>query len=166
MIDRIKIFLPISFVFFLTSFVADHFAGKTGFAFQNGNIPRDWSSYKDTLLVLVLDPKQERKAGPDFNKFLDSTFETNYHGLYKMVGSREVYKLPADKYRYIFICDPTRFIETGPMGSHGFDNSVSVSYGVVDRINQKNQYQVRAAGLYRQRITDLVIALDHARQGR
>ena len=110
--------LPISIVFCLMSFGAKFSGAKSGVTFQIGRIPPDWSSYKDTLLVVVPEPKH-------------------------------VYTYPEGKCRYTFIC--------------GIQSGQSY-YGLVDRLDTKKYYLFNTRPDH-QRITDLVIALDHARQG-
>src|ERR1700744_532600 len=102
MTKNIKNFLSILIALCFMSFAADYSVGNTSLTDQNQHIPPDFSSYKDTLLVLDSENSHNLRRG--YKEFLKNTFETNYHGPYKLVGSREVYRYPADQYRYIFIC--------------------------------------------------------------
>ncbi len=69
---------------------------KMSFTKEGGQIPPDFSSFKDTLLVI--------SHGDDwgYNKFLRNNFKENYTGPYLIIKETQLEDYPVQKYLYMF----------------------------------------------------------------
>jgi hypothetical protein len=162
MIKRTLSLLPNLLIFSLLFCGMGCYIGKPNYTVKNGRIPPDFSSYKDTLLVLL--PENDHSLGRGYTKFLKSTFETNYHGPYKMVDMGDLYFYQADQYRYIYSCAVEVGLAPGPMGPNGMNYKSTYIFGVNDRTKKRNGYFARSSGFVRKEMTYYVVALDNERQ--
>jgi hypothetical protein len=139
-----------------------------------GQIPPDFSKFKDTLLVI------SHSDDWGYNKYLRKNFQGSYTGNYKIIKPSEIGDYSPDKYRYIFDHSLNYASKTTTTytpitgGGHVINGSSNISshtstyassdvFFIKDRkINQ--DYVTKSSSYYSKLMRAYIMALDEERQ--
>ncbi len=164
----------IALAFFILLAVASSQAKKMSFTSAGGQVPPEFNTFKDTLLVII---HPEQLA---YDHYLRKNFRENYTGIYKLISKKDIENYSADKYRYVFdnhvnYISTTTFTSTPVTAGGRIRNGSSIitsdtspdassgSYAIRDR-KLKKDYATPSSPKYSELMRAYIKALDEYRK--
>ncbi|MGG9961267.1 hypothetical protein [Ferruginibacter sp. SUN106] len=145
-------------VFFFMAVASSHTKHMT-FTKEAGQIPPDFGTTSDTLLVISHDRA--------YNKYLKSNFKDNYFGAYKIINNSELAAYPVSSYRFVFDHDlnysTKTTVNTSTGASHNSTYASSDIFYVKDRTTDK-KYVTKSSAYYSKLMRAYIKALEEVRK--